>query len=178
MYLISKQESLWPRLFALCLVSLFVDPSFASELKEPCEYHLTKNVSDGKLIDGMWYHESVHYPSDTLGTYNYVLNANNVKVPTKPHLRGCFCLLRTCLQTCCHPGEYVNFANGEGNGSCRAGDGYNQALWPIGVSDQEEVDLLKEFYWSVSRPNCKLHFLEPDIVHTDKWYLLKVNSFA
>lgn len=144
---------------------------------EPCDFALTKNISDGEREpDGTWLHDGVRYPDFYYANYTYVLDENRTRIPVEVHVRGCICLLRHCLTGCCRPGELVNWNLGEGDGSCRPGNGYKTAFWPVGVSDSVEVDILKEFHWTWQKPTCRLHFLDPENIESDAWYLLRVSK--
>lgn len=161
----------------LCALLLLCFTSNASsETSEPCEFYSTINVSSGKRnADQSWYHEGVYYPASYYATYNYILDENATRIQTEPHVRGCICLVRYCLRTCCAPGQLINFSNGDGDGECRE-DGYKVVPWKVGIENPETIDLLSEYHWVEIRPSCKAHFLTPRDVPTDAWVLLRVRT--
>lgn len=163
--------------FVKSFIVLSIVLSVVDGQQEPCEFHLTKNITGGHILsDGSWMHEDVRYPKALYGHYDYVLDGDGNRTTVPRHQRGCICNLRHCLQTCCKVGDLVNWRKGAGDGHCREGNGYKKVPVTVGYSNPESVDLLKEFHWANQRPSCTMHFLEPQEIPSDEWYLLHNGS--
>lgn len=159
-------------LLTLC----FIANAFGAA-SEACEFYETVNISSGiRQVDNTYLHKNISYPPYLYATYNYILDENGTRIEVNPHIRGCVCLLRYCLRSCCSPGQYINWEGGDGDGACRDGDGYTSVPWKVGDNSVETVDLLKEFHWVRHRPSCRLHFLDPQNVPSDSWNLLRVST--
>lgn len=151
-----------------------------NETDQACTFYQTKNISSGhEQPDGSWLHEGVSYPLGHFLTYNYIRrNGSVIRVP--PHVRGCYCLQRSCIVSCCESNQLLNWENNMGDGGCRDDDAfYKEVIWEIGFENPpKKVDVLKKFHWSYARPGseCQLFFLEPADNEMDKWRLMENGS--
>ncbi|XP_030375647.1 probable G-protein coupled receptor Mth-like 10 [Scaptodrosophila lebanonensis] len=85
-------------LLMLGVIALILSPVNA---KEPCDFFDTVNVTgDRRLTDGSYVHENVTIPAAQVAQYSYIYKYRGEKIEVEPHLRGCICHLKPCLNVC------------------------------------------------------------------------------
>lgn len=68
----------------------------------PCSFFDTVNLTGHLRHDnGSYQYEDMLIPKEYTGTYNYEFRTLVDKVKVQPHVRGCICLLKTCIKMCC-----------------------------------------------------------------------------
>lgn len=104
----SKQVQIF-KVIALFTLVVFWPGTLAStfELNQddprvPCSFFDTVNLTGHfKHENGSYEYEDMLIPKEYVGTYNYVFKTLVEKIKVKPHVRGCICLLKTCIKMCC-----------------------------------------------------------------------------
>lgn len=83
------------------------DGFFLSEL--PCEFEDSVNITGGtRLSDGLIWHNGIVYSKQNYEKVHYRLTSNGNRVKVDAHVRGCPCMVKTCLRLCCPLGSFVN----------------------------------------------------------------------
>lgn len=68
----------------------------------PCSFFDTVNITGHhRHANGSYQYEDILIPKEYVGTYNYEFRTLVDKVKVQPHVRGCICLLKTCIKMCC-----------------------------------------------------------------------------
>lgn len=146
------------------------------EKNQACMFYQTKNISSGhEQPDGSWFHEGVSYPLGHFISYNFIKQNDSI-ISVPPHVRGCYCLQRPCVTSCCEPNKLINWTLESGDGKCRDDDiFFKKVMWNVGKDPSQQVDVLNAFHWRYYRPTCQLFFLSPEYA-TDIWILMANGS--
>lgn len=79
---------------------------------EKCSYHESVNITSGeKLKNGDIKFNKILFTKNYYQNFNYEL-INNSKVYTNNHIRGCICLIKTCVRFCCEKGSNLDPESG------------------------------------------------------------------
>jgi G protein-coupled receptor Mth (Methuselah protein) len=117
----------------------------------------------------------VYYPPHLYANYNYTFNGTD-EIPAEEHIRGCICLLKTCVFRCCSPGEYLDESR-----ECQEDTEENQDYnFKVNGSDWKEEDFTnQQFHIIVNNlPDCDGSFirLQPESSEEEKWIYFKNNG--
>jgi G protein-coupled receptor Mth (Methuselah protein) len=120
----------------------------------------------------------VYYPPHLYANYNYTFNGTD-EIPAEEHIRGCICLLKTCVYRCCSPGEYMHQML-----YCQKDTEVDQDhdFKVNGSSWKEEILKNPQFHFIVNNlPECKgykVYFmrLQPESLEKEKWIYFKNNG--
>uniref|UniRef100_A0A1A9WSB0 Methuselah N-terminal domain-containing protein n=1 Tax=Glossina brevipalpis TaxID=37001 RepID=A0A1A9WSB0_9MUSC len=93
---------------AVTLLFNAVSPITAADHKEPCKYADTVNITDSlRLKDGSYSFEGILIPVNLTASYNYKV-IDGIQYSASKHMRGCVCLLKSCITFCCPPKLHYN----------------------------------------------------------------------
>ncbi|XP_065360937.1 G-protein coupled receptor Mth2-like isoform X2 [Calliphora vicina] len=139
-------------------------------LHAPCFFFQTVNVTDDQRFDnGSYLHEGVLIPHQYIAVYNYIYTDPVTAVKVTPHLRGCICKVKSCINFCCPFGKLYS-AN---ESSCV--DAHNDFEWPttlnMTLSDGslKTVNIFQQYAIVHFRPCNPMYALEPQREPEDAW---------
>ncbi|XP_075162185.1 G-protein coupled receptor Mth2-like isoform X1 [Haematobia irritans] len=142
------------------------------DFNTPCFYFQTVNVTgDPHFANGSYLHDGVMIPHNLIGVYNYIYNDSLTPKKVEPHLRGCICKLKPCVNFCC-PFGFVHDGKGCVNRT-------NDFEWPRHVNmttrngSLKTVDILKQFAVVTFRPCVSMFALEPQVYVEDAWTIFE-----
>lgn len=130
----------------------------ANALELSCDFHDSVNISSGYLDQqNNFHHDGTIFTKGSFAVFDYVLENSTIKIEVKPHVRGCICNYKPCIQLCCR----------ESGENCVISDVLSL---PLSDGSQKEIDLnSNEFGVLVGLP-CKVFFdLEPEESDEDLW---------
>ncbi len=117
----------------------------------------------------------MYYPPHLYANYNYTFNGTD-EIPAEEHMRGCICLLKTCVYRCCSPGEYMDDSL-EYQEDTEVDQDYN---FKVNGSDWKKENFTKpQFHIIVNDlPDCNGDFirLQPESSEDEKWIYFKNNG--
>lgn len=131
--------------------------------EEPCSVQDSINITDGiKLLNDDILYDNILYTPDLYGIYkNEYFNATfNRKID--PHLRGCLCLIKNCIQFCCPKGQAFKVG-----GICANDPYFNVSAG----STSEEAQLYLKYGVVYGKPCDNGYLLKPEDP-VDEWHLL------
>ncbi|XP_030375272.1 probable G-protein coupled receptor Mth-like 10 isoform X2 [Scaptodrosophila lebanonensis] len=140
----------------------------------PCTFFDTVNVTgDMRFDNGSYLHDGVIIPRHLVGLYDYIYKDLVERVEVTPHMRGCICKLKSCLNICCPWGSVYD----SGSGECRNG---TQHLWPepfLNVTfsnySLQSVNIFKQYVVQQFRPCVEMFSLQPELNAYDSWLLFE-----
>ncbi|XP_059216230.1 G-protein coupled receptor Mth2 isoform X2 [Stomoxys calcitrans] len=140
------------------------------DFNTPCFYFQTVDVTgDPHFANGSYLHDGVMIPHNLIGVYNYEYKDAVTAKRVAPHLRGCICKLKPCVNFCCPYGAMHN-----GSHCVNTSQDFN---WPRQVNmtfrngSEKTVDIFHQFAVVPFRP-CELMFaLDPRLYEDDAWTL-------
>lgn len=140
----------------------------------PCFFFQTVNVTgDQRFPNGSYLHDGVMIPHHLIGVYNYVYKDAVTPTRVAPHLRGCICKLKPCVNFCCPYGQMHN--------GTECVDASRDFDWPRAVNTTlrngsiKEVDIFQQFAVVPFRP-CEFMFaLDPQSYAEDAWQIFEVS---
>ncbi|KAL9912134.1 methuselah-like 10 isoform 3-T3 [Glossina fuscipes fuscipes] len=145
----------------------------------PCPFYQTVNITDDiRLANGSVIHDDVVIPPNWIGVYDYVFANLQTRVPVSPHLRGCICKVRPCINLCCPMGSQF-WSN---TSQCEAID--NDFLWPttLNVTQADgtiQENLIAEQFAVVNfRPCLWMYVIRPELDVEDEWHLCENGSLV
>ncbi|KAH8369638.1 hypothetical protein KR093_000403 [Drosophila rubida] len=136
-----------------------------------CSFFDTVNLTGyPSYPNGSYSYEGVLIPSHYVGTFDYVYKDLVDRVDVAPHVRGCVCKLKPCINICCPWGSVYN-------GSECFKDTSNRE-WPaktmnVTLRNQtvQTVDIYKQFVVQSFRPCTEMFSLVPEINYYDTYQL-------
>ncbi|XP_051860301.1 G-protein coupled receptor Mth2 isoform X2 [Drosophila albomicans] len=136
-----------------------------------CSFFDTVNVTGyPSYPNGSYNYEGVLIPSHYVGTYDYIYKDLVDRIDVAPHVRGCVCKLKPCINICCPWGYIFN------NSEC-AKDTSNKT-WPeatINVTMRNQsvynVNIYKQFVVQSFRPCNQMFSLLPEANYYDTYQL-------
>ena len=145
-------------------------------LHTPCFFFHTVNVTDGQRFDnGSYLYDGVIIPHKYIGVYNYIYTDLTVAVRVAPHLRGCICKMKSCINFCCPFGQIYS-----SNATCI--DMPNDAKWPTELNMTQSdgslktVNVLKQYAVVHFRPCENMYILDPvNSPEYDGWEIFSVS---
>ncbi|EDW33020.1 GL16145 [Drosophila persimilis] len=91
-------------LFAGAALLLPTAWGYQEEMRYPCAFIDTANITGSFGTDGSYVHNWTVIPRNLVAAYDFVIE-NGIRVPAAKHLRGCVCKLKPCVRFCCPEGE-------------------------------------------------------------------------
>lgn len=77
--------------------------------QKPCSPFDTINITAGtKNSDDSITHNGITYEKNEYAYYNYIFKNQSHKIKVPKHIRGCICLHRICVRSCCLENEIWN----------------------------------------------------------------------
>lgn len=144
-------------------------------LHTPCLFFHTVNITDDvKFDNGSYLHDGVLIPHNYIGLYKYIYLDPVTPVPVKPHLRGCICRFKPCINFCCPFGKLYN----SNVSSCTDA---NYFEWPSTLNltttdgSLKTVDIFDQFAIVHFRPCNPMYALEPQREPEDAWKIFEVS---
>lgn len=94
------------------IIYLIILISLVKSENELCSYQESVNITSGeKLKNGDIKFNKILFTKNYYQNFNYEL-INNTKLYTNNHIRGCICLIKTCVRFCCEKGSNLNPESG------------------------------------------------------------------
>ena len=163
----------------LAIFTLIGHLNFSIALSDqPCEYHNTVDLSNiPKFGNGSYLYEGVLIPSHLVGVYNYYMDNLTERKSTDPHVRGCLCLVKTCMKWCCALTENLK------SGSCHLTPSNATVLSELNITtsaNQHQTVDATEFFGPQPKfkPCARMYSLDPAKYAYDEWELFQVYKSA
>lgn len=122
------------------IIYLIILISLVKSENELCSYPESVNITSGeKLKNGDIKFNEILFKKNHYQNFNYEL-INNTKVYHNSHIRGCICLIKTCVRFCCPKGSNLIPEYGCDNNS------YEPLI--------KEIDWYERFHGIIEQPNC------------------------
>ncbi|XP_023306030.2 G-protein coupled receptor Mth2 isoform X3 [Lucilia cuprina] len=141
-------------------------------LHAPCFFFHTVNVTDDQRFDnGSYLHDGILIPHKYIAVYNYIYTDPVTTVKVTPHLRGCICKVKPCINFCCPFGKLYS----SNDSSCI--DAHDHFEWPttlnMTLSDGslKTVNIFKQYAIVNFRPCNPMYALEPQREPDDAWQI-------
>lgn len=146
-------------------------------LHSPCFFFHTVNVTDDQRFEnGSFLHDGVMIPHKYIGVYNYIYTDPITAVKVKPHLRGCICKVKPCINFCCPFGKLYS----SNDSTCI--DVSNSFEWPTTLNmtlsngSLKTVDIFQQYAIVHFRPCDLMYALEPQSDPLDAWEIFAVSK--
>ncbi|XP_037811133.1 G-protein coupled receptor Mth2-like isoform X2 [Lucilia sericata] len=141
-------------------------------LHAPCFFFHTVNVTDDQRFDnGSYLHDGILIPHKYIAVYNHIYTDLVTTVKVTPHLRGCICKVKPCINFCCPFGKLYS----SNDSSCI--DAHDHFEWPttlnMTLSDGslKTVNVFKQYAIVHFRPCNPMYALEPQKEPDDAWQI-------
>jgi len=139
-----------------------------------CSFFDTVNVTGyPSFPNGSYSYEGVLIPSHYVGTFDYIYKDLVDRVNVTPHIRGCICKLKPCINICC-PWGYVF------NSTECVKDVNTQQQWPertINVTlrngSVQNVNMYEQFVVQSFRPCTEMFSLIPEMNYFDAYQIFE-----
>lgn len=149
---------------------------FYEEQKDnfPCSFLETINITGGiRNSDGSMSYDDIRFSENHYKEYGYIYKDYEHKQAVGKHIRGCICLYKICIRSCCRNEE--DFVNG----TCIVEDNiinsFNLSIHDTNgkVSYHNLYD--DDDYEITYGATCHGTVLEPDAYEHGKWFLERVS---
>ncbi|XP_058982387.1 G-protein coupled receptor Mth2 isoform X2 [Musca domestica] len=161
-----------PELWATASIDELEKSHLRGDFHTPCFFFQTVNVTaDKRFANGSYLHDGVIIPHNLIGVYNYVYKDPVTQTRVAPHLRGCICKLKPCVNFCCPYGQVHNGTD------CY--DASSELDWPHEINVtlrnglQKTVDVFEQFAVVPFRPCVSMYALDPTQFPEDEWQMLE-----
>lgn len=140
----------------------------------PCNYLETINITDGtRNSDGSISHDGIRYSANHYKEFGYIYKNYVHKQRVPKHIRGCICLYKMCIRSCCSNEE--DFVNS----TCIVEDNINLNSFNISIHDINGKISIHNLYddddYEITYgPACNGTVLGPDAYENGKWFLERV----
>ncbi|KAM7354838.1 G-protein coupled receptor Mth2-like isoform 2-T4 [Cochliomyia hominivorax] len=146
-------------------------------LYAPCFFFHSVNVTnDLKFENGSVLHDGVLIPHRYIAVYNYIYVNTMTAVKVTPHLRGCICKVKPCINFCCPFGQLYNSENS----TCI--DTLDDFEWPTTLNmtlsngSEKTVNIFEQYAVVHYRPCNPMYALEPLKDPDDAWQIFANGS--
>ncbi|XP_070064380.1 G-protein coupled receptor Mth2 isoform X1 [Drosophila virilis] len=137
-----------------------------------CSFFDTVNLTGyPSYPNGSYSYEGVLIPSHYVGTFDYIYKDLVDRVDVAPHMRGCICKLKPCINICCPWGQIYN------NSECQK-DTNTKQMWPeptinitLNNGSVQNVNIYEQFVVQSFRPCTEMFSLLPEINYYDTYQL-------
>lgn len=137
-----------------------------------CSFFDTVNVTGYPYFaNGSYDYNGTIIPRDHVGTFDYIYKDLVDRVDVAPHVRGCICKIKPCINICCPWGEIYN------NTGCERDTNATQK-WPeplMNVTMQDgtvqRVNIYEHFVVQSFRPCTEMFSLVPELYDFDAYQL-------
>jgi len=138
-----------------------------------CSFFDTVNVTGyPSFPNGSYSYEGVLIPSHYVGTFDYIYKDLVDRVDVAPHIRGCICKLKPCINICCPWGYVPN------NGVCEKDT--KTELWPkqminvtLNNGSIQNVNMYEQFVVQSFRPCTEMFSLIPEMNDFDAYQIFE-----
>lgn len=131
-----------------------------------CDFHDSINITAGGYYNDQDYiHNGVTYNRNQYATVDYDL-VNDTKLIVAPYIRGCICLVKPCVRSCCD-------SDHEKSESCTT----KYSGHVINVLTEEVTlvaDLSEQFAFTYGMLNCQKYSLKPHEASADNYTITTV----
>ncbi|XP_002065957.2 G-protein coupled receptor Mth2 isoform X1 [Drosophila willistoni] len=139
----------------------------------PCTFFDTVNLTGYKRFEnGSYEYDGIIIPSNLVGVYDYIYKDLVQRVEVEPHMRGCICQLKSCLNLCCPWGEIYVVDR------CTNDSRARQRTWPAPVLNvtfengtTHPVNIFQQFSVQSFRPCTEMFSLLPEVNEYDSYVL-------
>lgn len=141
----------------------------------PCSFLETINITDGiRNFDGSISHDGIRFSENHYKEYGYIYRDYEHKQTVKKHIRGCICLYKICIRSCCRNEE--DFVNG----TCIVEDNITLNTFNVSIHDTNgkinNHNLYDDDDYEVTYgAACHGTVLGPDAYENGKWFLERVS---
>ncbi|XP_030561197.1 G-protein coupled receptor Mth2 isoform X1 [Drosophila novamexicana] len=137
-----------------------------------CSFFDTVNLTGyPSYPNGSYSYEGVLIPSHYVGTFDYIYKDLVDRVDVAPHMRGCICKLKPCINICCPWGQVYN------DSECQK-DTNTKQMWPeptINITlkngSVQNVNIYEQFVVQSFRPCTEMFSLLPEVNYYDTYQL-------
>lgn len=138
-----------------------------------CSFFDTVNVTGYPLFaNGSYEYNGTIIPRDHVGTFDFIYKDLVDRVEVAPHVRGCVCKLKPCINICCPWGEIFNQTGCEKDRS--------NVTWPepnmnVTMKDGsvQRVNIYEQFVVQSFRPCTAMFSLLPELYSFDSYQLFE-----
>ncbi|XP_061397128.1 G-protein coupled receptor Mth2-like [Musca vetustissima] len=161
-----------PELWASASMDELERSHLRGDFHTPCFFFQTVNVTgDKRFQNGSYLHDGVVIPHNLIGVYNYVYKDAVTQTRVPPHLRGCICKLKPCVNFCCPYGQMHN--------GTECVDSSSEREWPHEINVtlrnglQRNANVFRQFAVVPFRPCESMFALDPQTYPDDAWQIFE-----
>ncbi|KRG07652.1 G-protein coupled receptor Mth2 isoform X1 [Drosophila mojavensis] len=137
-----------------------------------CSFFDTVNLTGyPSFPNGSYNYEGVIIPSHYVGTFDYIYKDLVDRIDVTPHVRGCICKLKPCINICCPWGQIYNYTE------CQK-DTNTKQKWPeplinvtLNNGSVQSVNIYEQFVVQSFRPCTEMFSLVPEVNSYDTFQL-------